>query len=153
MTQLAAAAAVGVTARTLRSWSRSPGFARALARERERAERARADSARSKPSRRLRRPAADDAERVPGQRQRERHEPPPPDGPRPRQPSSARLGPGGVPLFPNTRAGQAERLAYYEARKLNQLPDSLLDYHDVRRGRETPAKRRAREGGASGRRR
>ncbi len=87
---------------------------------------------------------------MPGQRQRERHEP---SGPRPRQPSSARLGPGGVPLFPDTAEGRAERLAYYEARRLDQLPHSLYDYHDVLRGRETPAERRAREGGASGRRR
>jgi hypothetical protein len=87
---------------------------------------------------------------VPGQRERERPEP---SGPRPRQPSSARLGPGGVPLFPNTRAGQTERLAYYEARKLNRPPHSLFDYNDVRRGRETPAERRARERGASGPRR
>ena len=57
--------------------------------------------------------------------------------------------PGEVPLFPHTREGQAERLAYYEARKLNHLPNSLWDYHDVRRGRETPAERRAHEGRAS----
>jgi hypothetical protein len=61
--------------------------------------------------------------------------------------------PGGVPVFANTPEGQAERLAYYEARKLNHLPHSLLDYHDVLRGRETPGERRAREGRASGRRR
>jgi len=73
--------------------------------------------------------------------------------PRSRQPSSARLGFGGVPIFPNTPAGRAERLAYYEARKLNHLPDSLYDYHDVFHGRETPAERRAREARASGRRR
>jgi hypothetical protein len=30
--------------------------------------------------------------------------------------------PGGVPVFANTPEGQAERLAYYEARKLNHLP-------------------------------
>jgi hypothetical protein len=60
---------------------------------------------------------------------------------------------GGVPLFPDTPEGQAARFAYYEARKLNQLPNSLLDYHDVLHGRETPAERRAREGGAAGRRR
>ena len=60
---------------------------------------------------------------------------------------------GGVPLFPNTREGQYERLAYYEARKLNHLPHSLLDYHDVIHGRETPAERRAQEGRASGHRR
>lgn len=59
---------------------------------------------------------------------------------------------GEVPLFPNTPEGQAARLGYYEARKLNHLPHSLLDYNDVRRGRETPAERRAREGRASDRR-
>jgi hypothetical protein len=65
--------------------------------------------------------------------------------------ASSRLGLGGVPLFPNTLEGQYERLAYYEARKLDHLPHSLLDYHDVIHGRETPAERRVREG--SGRRR
>ena len=75
----------------------------------------------------------------------ERRDPPPPS-------STARLGLGGVPLFPNTPEGQDERLAYDEARRLNQLPGSLLDYHDVIHGRETPAERRAREGRASVRR-
>jgi hypothetical protein len=59
----------------------------------------------------------------------------------------------GVPIFPNTPEGQAERLAYYEARKLNHLLHSLLDHHDVIRGRETPAERRSREGRATSRRR
>lgn len=68
--------------------------------------------------------------------------------------STARLDVvGGLPIFPDTPEGNAERLAYYEARKLNHLPDSLLDYHDVLHGRETPAERRARERGATGRRR
>jgi hypothetical protein len=58
---------------------------------------------------------------------------------------------GGVPLFPTTRTGLLERLAYYEARKLNNLPNSLLDYHDVLHGRETPDERKARKAGASGR--
>jgi hypothetical protein len=66
---------------------------------------------------------------------------------------AARLGVGGVPIFPNTPEGQAERFAYYEARKLNHLPHSLLDYHDVLHGRETPAERRAREGRTTDRRR
>jgi len=61
--------------------------------------------------------------------------------------------PGGVPVFANTPEGQAEGFAYYEARKLNHLPNSLLDYHDVLHGRETPAERRAREGHPNGRRR
>jgi len=71
----------------------------------------------------------------------------------PDDPATARLCYGGVPIFPNTPEGQAERLAYYDARKLNHLPNSLLDYHDVIRGRETPAERRAREGRTTGRRR
>jgi hypothetical protein len=58
-----------------------------------------------------------------------------------------------VPIFPNTPEGRAEQLAYYDARKLNHLPHSLLDYHDVIHGRETPAERRAREGRATSRRR
>jgi hypothetical protein len=56
----------------------------------------------------------------------------------------------GVPMFANAER-QAQRLAHYDARKLDRLPDSLLDYHDVLRGRETPAERRARERLASGR--
>jgi len=68
-----------------------------------------------------------------------------PDGERrdPSPTSTARLGVGGVPIFPNSPEGQAERLAYYEARKLNHLPHSLLDYNDVRAGRLTPAEKRA----------
>jgi hypothetical protein len=57
----------------------------------------------------------------------------------------------GEPMFADSERGQAQRLAYYEARKLDRLPDSLLDYHDVLRGRETPAECRARERRASGR--
>jgi hypothetical protein len=72
-------------------------------------------------------------------------------GVRSRRPSTARLTYGGVPIFPNTREGQAERLAYYEARRLNHPPNSLLDYNDVIRGRETPGERRARERRTTGR--
>jgi hypothetical protein len=46
---------------------------------------------------------------------------------------------------PDTRDGRAARLAYFEARKLNNPPNSLLDYNDVKRGLERPAERRARE--------
>ncbi len=42
------------------------------------------------------------------------------------------------------RALQAQRLAYYEARKLDRLPDSLLDWHNDRAGRLTFAEKRAR---------
>jgi hypothetical protein len=89
-----------------------------------------------------------------------RRDPPPPSDKQPemisvrsRRPSTARLGYGGVPIFPNTTEGQAERLAYYEARKFNHPPNSLLDYNDVIRGRETAGERRARERRAIGRRR
>ncbi len=51
----------------------------------------------------------------------------------------------GVPIFPDTPGGRAARLAYYEARKLNNPPNSLLDYNDAKRGLEPPAERRARE--------
>jgi len=56
-----------------------------------------------------------------------------------------RLCAGGVHLHAHSR-GRADRLALYEARKLNYLPDSLLDYNDVIGSRETSAQRRAREG-------
>jgi DNA-binding transcriptional MocR family regulator len=65
--------------------------------------------------------------------------------------STARGSLGDVPLFPTTRTGLLERLAYYEARKLNNPPNSLLDYHDVLHGRETPDERNARKARASGR--
>jgi hypothetical protein len=51
----------------------------------------------------------------------------------------------GVPIFPDTPDGRAARLAYYEARKLDNPPNSLLDYNDANRGLEPPAERRARE--------
>ena len=47
-------------------------------------------------------------------------------------------------MFANTERGQAQRLAYCEARKLDRLQDSLLDWHDVRAGRLTVAEKRAR---------
>jgi hypothetical protein len=71
---------------------------------------------------------------------------------RPRRLASIWVGGGGVPLFPDTAEGRAVRLAYYEASELDRLPDSLYDYNDVIRGRETPAERRAREGRTGGRR-
>ena len=50
-----------------------------------------------------------------------------------------------MPIFPDTPDGHAARLAHYEARKLNNLPTSLYDYHDAQHGREPPDERRARE--------
>jgi hypothetical protein len=52
--------------------------------------------------------------------------------------STATVSFGGVPIFPTTPKGLLERLAYYEARKLNNPPNSLFDYHDVLHGCETP---------------
>lgn len=46
--------------------------------------------------------------------------------------------------------GNAGRLAYHDARKLNDLR-AWLDYQDVIHGRETPAERRARKRSAAGR--
>jgi hypothetical protein len=51
----------------------------------------------------------------------------------------------GVTICPDTRDGRAARLAHYETRKLNNPPNSLLDYNDAKRGLEPPAERRARE--------
>jgi hypothetical protein len=50
-----------------------------------------------------------------------------------------------VPIFPDTPEGRAARLAYYEARKLNNPPTSLLVHNDAKRGLETPAERRTRK--------
>ncbi len=100
---------------------------------------------RRKRMRRLLGPDYRNPDRAPEHRHGERHDPSPPQGRRSGQPFTAGFGSGDVPLFPNTPEGQAERLAYYEARKLNHLPHSLLDYNDVIHGRETPAERRARE--------
>jgi hypothetical protein len=61
----------------------------------------------------------------------------------PRPPSTSEHD--GVPIFPDTPDGRAARLAHYEARKLNNPPTSLYDYHDAMRGREPPAERSARE--------
>jgi hypothetical protein len=61
----------------------------------------------------------------------------------PRSPSSSQ--PAGVPIFRDTSDGRAARFAYYEARELNNPPNSLLDSNDARRGLKPPAERRARE--------
>jgi hypothetical protein len=83
--------------------------------------------------------------------QRKKGADPRPSARRSSQLSTATGSFGGVPIFPDTREGLLERLAYYEARKLNNLPNSLLDYHDVRHGRETPDERRARKARAAAR--
>ena len=78
---------------------------------------------------------------TPSTRPQPRPEQPQPAAATEPHPRSPRQESGRVPLFPDTREGQQQRLAYYEARKLDHLPDSLYDYHDVKNGRETPAER------------
>jgi hypothetical protein len=96
------------------------------------AERAGRTAARRAAEKRMKRLLGPDY-RNPARAPEHRRDPPPPSDKRPeiagvpsRQLSTARLGYGGVPIFPNTPDGHAERLAYYEARKLNHLPNSLL---------------------------
>ena len=152
MTQQQAARAVGVTSRTLRNWKAAP----ALQRQHKRA----AHPHTSAPSRTAKAPGRRDPAdarhdraakpRPAAQQQPER--PPAPPGQQqtiadaadpPRSPSTSEHD--GVPIFPDTPDGRAARLAHYDARKLNNLPNSLYDYHDAMRGREPPDERRARE--------
>jgi len=126
--------------------------------DRERAQRRSARRAEEKRMKRLlgsayRNPARAPEHQPATRAQREESADPRPSSQPSAQTSTARGSLGGVPLFPNTRKGLLERLAYYEARKLNNPPNSLLDYHDVLHGRETPDERRARQARASGRNR
>ena len=161
MTQQAVAAELGVTTRTLRNWKAAPAFQRERERQDKQTARQRTAPPHSKlkpPSRRDAKDARRDrprrsrptAEQTPAidvdQAERERpalaeeqaNAAEPLRSPAPSQHQ-------GVPLFPNTPDGRAARLAYYEARKLNNPPNSLLDYHDAKHGLEPPAERRARK--------
>jgi hypothetical protein len=161
MTRQAVAAELGVTTRTLRNWKTAPAFQR----ERERQHKHTAHR-RTAPLSRLKPPTrreANDTRRDRSQRSRPTAEQTPAidvdqaERERPalaaeEQANGAHLprSPGasqhqGVPIFPNTPDGRAARLAYYEARKLNNPPNSLYDYHDAKRGLEPPAERHARE--------
>jgi len=62
-------------------------------------------------------------------------------------------GDDGVPIFPDTTEGRTARLAYYEARKLNNLPYSGYDYTDAKRGEPPVRERQARQRRDSRRRR
>jgi hypothetical protein len=122
MKQLEAAAAVAVSARTLRNWKQAPVFERALAHEHARLV-GRAGSAAP-----ARRPAR---RRQPEPEQRDQPQPQPEadaDDPRePEQPDPA-----------------AASLAQIEARRLDSYAN-LLDSNEARRGKLTPAEIRARE--------
>jgi hypothetical protein len=161
-TQRAAAAELGVSERTIHRWMRQPGFARELTKATSRHER---DLERERKREQTRRNHNE-------RRRLRRHNPKlyyelyspatPPERRRAQPPAAAPAQPAPrsrhrqqshtVPSFPNTREGQRQRLAHYEARKLDSYP-AFLDYNDVKAGRETPAERRVREQGNLGRRR
>ena len=61
----------------------------------------------------------------------------------PRSPATSQHD--GAPIFADTPNGYAARLAYYELRRLNNPPNSQLDYNDAKRGLEPPAERDARK--------
>jgi hypothetical protein len=161
MTQQAVAAELGVTTRTLRNWKAAPAFQRERERHHKQTTRQRTaqQSKLKPPTRRDAKDARRDrtrrsrptAEQTPAsdvdQTERERPAPAAEEqanaADRPRSPAPSQHQ--GVPIFPNTPDGHAARLAYYEARKLNNLPNSLLDYHDAKHGLEPPAERRARK--------
>jgi hypothetical protein len=153
-TQRAAAAELGVSERTIHRWMRQPGFARELTKATSRHER---DLERERKREQTRRNHNE-------RRRLRRHNPKlyyelyspatPPERRRAQPPAAAPAQPAPrsrhrqqshtVPSFPNTREGQRQRLAHYEARKLDSR-EAFLDYNDVKAGRETPAERRARE--------
>ncbi len=121
-TQAEAAAAVAVSARTLRNWKQAPAFERALARERERLA-ARAASATPSPRRPRRR-----RQPTPEQRPVQPQPDPAADGPRePEQPDPA-----------------AASLAQIEARRLDSYAN-WLDSNRARGGKLTRSEIRARE--------
>jgi Homeodomain-like domain/Meiotically up-regulated gene 113 len=163
MTQQAVAAELDVTTRTLRNWKAAPAFQRERERQHKHTTRQRAAPPHSKPKPRGRRDAEDargdrprrsrpaakqthpidveqaaERERLSLAAEEQANAADPPRSPAPSQHQ-------GVPIFPDTPDGRAARLAYYEARKLNNPPTSLLDYHDAKRGLEPPAERHARE--------
>jgi hypothetical protein len=122
MKQLEAAAAVGVTPRTLRNWMQAPVFERALAHERERlAGRAGSAAPARRPARR----------RQPEPEQRDQPQP---------QPEAAAAG-SRQPEQPDPAAAS---LAQIEARRLDSYAN-FLDSNEARRGKLTPAEIRARE--------
>src|SRR6266511_2402272 len=119
---------VDVTTRTLRNWKAAPGFQRELERQRKHAAREPTPA----PPRRataLARPPDPPRRQQTLARQTAASDPAQPERDRPRAPAITYHD--GVPIFPDTPDGRAARLAYYEARKLNNPPNSLLDYNDA----------------------
>jgi hypothetical protein len=119
--------------------------------DRERAQQRAARRAEQKRMQRLLGSAYRNPARAPPRTRAQREESADPRPSSQRSPQTSTASFGHAPIFPKTRNGLLERLAYYEARKLNNLPNSLLDYHDVLHGRETPDERRARKARAAAR--
>jgi len=162
MTQQAVAVELGVTTRTLRNWKAAPAFQRERERHHKHTARQRTapphsklkpptrrdakDTRRDRPRRS--RPAAEQTHAIDvEQAERDRPSLVAEEQANAADPSrSPATGQhDGVPIFPDTPDGYAARVTYYEARKLNNLPNSLYDYHDAKRGDQPPAERRARE--------
>jgi transcriptional regulator with XRE-family HTH domain len=142
MTQQAVAAELGVTTHTLRNWKSAPAFQRELERQRARAARKPASAPASE-----RKPRP---KREPARRRARARKPDPATGQQPEPAAAAANQPAielddGVPIFPDTAEGYTARVAYYEARKLNNLPSSGYDYTVAKRGELPPPERRARE--------
>jgi hypothetical protein len=153
--QLEVAAALDVSARTLRNWSKTPAFQRALARERARAERARTPAAPTQPGRverqSPRRLAGRNASQTVEARPGGAHQPAAGDA------EIGNLGESGLRGERFTAVGRSrnipplqlepfsdEWLAWYAERRLRSQID-LLNHNDALRGIVPPRERRARE--------
>jgi hypothetical protein len=142
-TQDEIAADLGVTTRTLRNWKSAPAYRGELERQRARGGRKPASAPASEPKPRPRREPVTRPGRARKPDLATGRQPEPAPAPATSEPA---IEPdGGVPIFPDTTEGRTARLAYYEARKLNNLPYSGYDYTDARRGEAPPRERQARQ--------
>ena len=152
--QLAVAAALEVSARTLRNWSKTPAFQRALARELARAERARTPAAPTQPGRAERQKSGRQA----GRKARQAAEARTAGGQEPAASVAAETGNLRESGLRGDGSGAAaagrsplklepfsdEWLAWYAERRLRSQID-LLNHNDALRGLVPPPERRARE--------
>jgi hypothetical protein len=155
LTQIAVAAALEVSARTLRNWSKTPAFQRALARELARAERARTPAAPTQPGRAERQKPG----RLAGRKARQAAEARTAGGQEPVASVAAETGNlCGSGRRAERSAGDRGRqtpplelepfsdewLAWYAERRLRSEFD-MLNHNDALRGLVPPPERRARE--------
>ena len=142
-TQEEIAADLGVTTRTLRNWKSAPAYRRELERQRARGGRKPASAPASERKPRPRREPVTRPGRARKPDLATGRQPEPTPAPATSEPAIELDD--GVPIFPDTTEGRTARLAYYEARKLNNLPSSGYDYTDARRGEAPPRERQARQ--------